>query len=142
MPPLGHLPQLTMVAAAEWTPEVVPVIACLLPRLTTVQGAWREPGRQSDSENLTDPSPANSTAASPASPGSSSCPQVQWLITSGSVPFEHFPNITACTMQGSIKPSSLAGVSQHCTRLNFIDCCDATSAYVPPWTIQLVQLAP
>jgi hypothetical protein len=140
---LGNLPQLTMVAAAEWTPEVVPVFADLLLRLTTVQGAWREPGRQSGTDSLTDPSPANSTAASPASPDSSSCPQVQWLITSGSVPFEHFLNITACSLRGSIKPSTLASVSQHCTRLQILDCCDNTSSqYAAPGHFSWYSLPP
>lgn len=118
---LGHLPQLTMVAAAEWTPEVLPVFASLLPHLTSVLGTWREPGRQSDTDSLTDPAAAASTAASHADPASSSCPQVQCLITAGYVPFEHFPNITICSLRGSIKPSALASMSQHCTQLQVLD---------------------
>jgi hypothetical protein len=85
---LGHLPQLTMVAGAEWAPEVLPVFASLLPHLATVLGTWREPGRQSDTDSLTDPAAAASTAASQAAPASGSCPQVQCLTTPGSIPFE------------------------------------------------------
>ena len=118
---LQHLPQLTVIAARQWTRDVLPVFASCLTRLSTVHGAWDVHQPQND---ITNSSAAAPTTAEmdPSCNVANSCPHVQHLCdVAGSVPFQAFPNISMCSLGGSISPSALASISQHCTQLQVLD---------------------
>jgi hypothetical protein len=115
---LRHLPHLTVVGAADWTLEVLPVFSSHLTRLVAVHGAWSEPVLEVDSE---DPS-AEPTTTAHNDINSRSCPHVKRLYNvAGSVPFQVFPNLAICCLGGSIETSALAGLSQQCKQLQVLD---------------------
>lgn len=76
-----------------------------LPRLSTVTGAWHK----------IDPAPGSSGSSIVAT---FHCRSVCWLLeAAGAVPCSAFPHLEECALGGSITPSALASMAQHCQHL-------------------------
>lgn len=101
---LRHLETLALGFGTKWTLDALPVLAGL-PRLSTVTGAWHK----------IDPSPGSSGSGTVAT---FRCRSVRWLLeAAGAVPFSAFPHLEECALGGSITPSALASMAQHCQHL-------------------------